>query len=65
MTAPDELSRKENTVSGETAAMITARKPTTDEDRMATTGTPRELTDTIDAGASRRAARTKSIRDAV
>ncbi len=65
MTAPEELSRKENTVVGEIAAMITARNPTTDEARMAMTGTPRELTDTIDAGASRRAARTKSIREAV
>src|SRR6478672_8838417 len=45
--------------------MMTARKPTTDEERMATIGTPRELTDTIDAGASRRAARTNNIRDAV
>ncbi len=42
MTAPEELSRKEKTVSGEMAAMMTARKPTTDDARIATIGTPRE-----------------------
>src|SRR3954453_15336756 len=65
MTAPEELRRKENTVSGDTAAAITQRKPTTVEQRMAATGTPRRLTDISTTGASRRAASTNSIRDEV
>jgi hypothetical protein len=65
ITAPDELSRKENTRSGDTAAAITQRKPTTVELRMAAIGTPDLFTDISATGASRRAASTKSIRDAV
>src|SRR4051795_8432116 len=65
MTAPEEFSRKENTVSGDTAAAITHRKPTTVEHRMAAIGTPRRLTDISASGACRRAASTNSIRDAV
>ena len=41
MTAPEELSRKRNTVSGETAAAITHRKPDHGGARMAAAGTPR------------------------
>ena len=65
MTAPEEFSRKRKTVSGDTAAAITQRNPTTDDARIATIGTPRLLTRTSRAGASRRADSTKSIRDAV
>ncbi|PQM45748.1 hypothetical protein C1Y40_04082 [Mycobacterium talmoniae] len=46
-------------------ATITQPKPTTEEARIATCGTPRALTATSWAGASRRAASTNSIRDAV
>ena len=53
------------TVSGETYAAITLRNPITVEDRIAQTGTPRLLTVIRRIGASRRAARTKSIREAV
>ena len=52
-------------MSGDTAAAITHRKPTTVELRMAAIGTPRLLTDISPTGASRRAASTNSIRDAV
>ena len=38
MTAPEEFSRNRNTVSGETYAAITLRKPTTVEARIAQTG---------------------------
>ncbi len=65
MIAPEELSRNRKTVSGETAAAITQRKPTTDESRIAARGTPREVTFTRRTGASRRAASTKSMRLAV
>ena len=65
MTAPEEFSRNRNTVSGETYAAITLRKPTTVEARIAHTGTPRELTVISLIGASRRAASTKSMREAV
>src|SRR3954454_3377993 len=65
MTAPEEFNRKENTVSGDTAAAITQRKPTTVEVRIAAIGTPRRLTDISASGAWRRAASTNSIRDAV
>ena len=41
MIAPLEFSRNAKTVSGETAAAMTHRKPTTDEARIATAGTPR------------------------
>ena len=65
MIAPEEFSRNRNTVSGETAAAMTQRKPTNDETRMAENGTPRLLTLISCTGASRRAASTNSIRDAV
>src|SRR3954469_22990439 len=65
MTAPLELSRNAKTVSGEIAAAITQRNPTTEDARMALAGTPRRVTLTSCIGASRRAARTNSIRDAV
>jgi hypothetical protein len=65
MIAPEEFSRNRNTVSGEMYAAITQRKPTTVEDRMAQVGTPRLFTVIICTGASRRAASTNSIRDAV
>src|SRR3954447_9872174 len=65
MIAPLEFNRNAKTVSGETAAAMTHRKPTTDDTRMATAGTPRLVTLTSCIGASRRAARTNSIRDAV
>ena len=65
MIAPLEFSRNAKTVSGETAAAITQRKPTTDDARIATAGTPRLVTCTSCNGASRRAASTNSIRDAV
>ena len=65
MMAPLELSRNAKTVSGDTAAAMTHRKPTTDDARIATAGTPRLVTLTSCRGASRRAARTNSIRDAV
>ena len=38
MIAPEELSRNRNTVSGETAAAMTQRKPTTVEVRIAARG---------------------------
>ena len=44
MIAPEEFSRNAKTVSGETAAAMTQRKPTTDDARMATAGTPRLVT---------------------
>src|SRR6478735_5859733 len=65
MIAPEEFSRKVKTVSGETAAAITQRKPTMLEDRIAAVGTPRLFTPIRLTGASRRAARTNNIRDAV
>src|SRR3954452_5825632 len=65
MTAPEELSRNRNTVSGDTAAAITHRKPMTLEARRAGRGTPLLLTVIKPTGASRRAASTNSIRDAV
>ena len=65
MTAPEEFSRKRNTVSGETAAAITHRNPTT-EDAGSPTREPRFLLTVIrPIGASRRAASTNSIRDEV
>ena len=54
-----------NTVSGETYAAITLRNPTTVEDRIASTGTPRPFVRISRIGASRRAASTNSIREAV
>src|SRR3954451_17307726 len=65
MIAPEEFSRKEKTLSGDTAAAITQRNPTIDELRIAQTGTPRLFTVMSATGASRRPARTKSIREAV
>src|SRR3954466_13480767 len=65
MIAPDEFSRNRKTVSGDTAAAITQRKPTTDDVRIAQTGTPRPFTVMSATGASRRPASTKSILDAV
>ena len=65
MIAPLEFSRNAKTVSGETAAAITQRNPTTEDARIATAGTPRLVTCTSCNGASRRAASTNSIRDAV
>src|SRR6478752_3870792 len=65
MIAPEELSRNRNTVSGEIAAAITHRNPTTVDVRIAHIGTPRPLTVINATGASRRAASTNSIRDAV
>src|ERR671927_1427430 len=65
MMAPLELSRNAKIVSGDTAAAMTHRKPTTDDARIATAGTPRLVTLTSCRGASRRAARTNSMRDAV
>lgn len=47
------------------AAAMTHEKPTTVEVRMAAIGTPRRLTVISWTGTSRRAARTKSIREAV
>src|SRR6185436_9840712 len=65
MMAPEEFSRNAKIVFGDTAAAITQRKPTTVDVRMATAGTPRPVTRVITAGASRRPASTKSIREAV
>src|SRR6266496_4895376 len=65
MIAPLEFSRNAKMVSGETAAAITQRNPTTDDARIATAGTPRRVTLTNCNGASRRAASTNSMRDAV
>src|SRR6476469_10319661 len=65
MSAPLELSRNANIVSGETAAAMTLRKPITEDARIAAAGTPRRVTWTSCAGASRRAAKTNSIREAV
>ena len=47
------------------AAAITHSSPTIDEVRIDTAGTPRRVTDTNCGGASRRAASTNNIRDAV
>src|SRR6476661_2096152 len=65
MIAPEEFSRKRKTVSGDTAAAITQRNPTTDDARIAPIGTPRLFTRISWTGASRRAASTNSIREAV
>src|SRR5450755_233987 len=65
MIAPEELSRKRKTPSGEMAAAMTQRNPTTVDVRIAAMGTPRLLTVIRLTGASRRAASTNSIRDAV
>src|SRR6185436_2718479 len=65
MMAPEEFNRNRKIVLGDTAAAITQRKPTTVEVRIAAAGTPRPVTRVITAGASRRPASTKSIREAV
>ena len=44
MIAPLEFSKNAKMVSGETAAAITQRKPTTEEARIAVAGTPRRVT---------------------
>ena len=65
MIAPLEFSRNAKMVSGQNAAAITHRKPTIDDVRIAVAGTPRRVTRTNCAGASRRAAKTNSMREAV
>ena len=65
MIAPLELSRNAKIVSGEIAAAMTHRKPTTEDARIAVAGTPRRVTTTSCGGASRRAASTNSMREAV
>src|SRR3954464_7292797 len=65
ITAPEEFNKNRKTVSGDTAAAITQRKPTMLEVRIAARGTPLRLTVISPTGASRRAATTNSIRDAV
>src|SRR3954451_8252942 len=65
MIAPLELSRNAKIVFSEKAAAITHAKPTIDENRIALTGTPRGDNRTNAEGASLRAARTNSMRDAV
>src|SRR3954467_9704880 len=65
MIAPLELSRKAKMVSGDNAAAITHRNPMTDDAKIAFAGTPRGVTRTSCGGASRRAASTNSIREAV
>src|SRR5918997_3054791 len=65
MIAPEELSRNKNTLSGETYAAITHTKPITEDARIDHVGTPRLPTDSMKAGASRRAASTNSMREAV
>src|SRR5215211_6305710 len=65
MIAPEELSRNKNTLSGEIYAAITHTKPITEDERIAHVGTPRLPTDSMKAGASRRAASTNSMREAV
>ena len=65
MMAPDELSRKRNTVLGATRAITTQPKPIADEHKMAMYGTPRPLSLTNCIGASRRSASTNNMRDAV
>src|SRR4029079_14361071 len=65
MMAPEEFNRNRKIVSGDTAAAITQRKPTTVEVRIAAAGTPRAVTRVITAGASRWPASTRSILEAV
>src|SRR5262245_7878989 len=65
MMAPLEFNKKAKMVSGENAAAMTQRNPTIDDARIATAGTPRRVTLTNCCGASRRAASTNNIRDAV
>src|SRR5262245_40290780 len=65
MTAPEEFSRNRNTVSGDTAAATTDRKPTTVEVRMAHIGTPLRLIRRSNGGASVRSDSTNNMRDAV
>ena len=52
-------------MSGATAAAMTHRKPTTVDVRIAHIGTPRRFTVISATGASRRAASTNSMREAV
>src|SRR3954466_6736591 len=65
MIAPLELSRNAKIVFSAKAAAITQAKPMIDENRIAFTGTPRGDRFTSFEGASLRAARTNSMRDAV
>ena len=65
MIAPLELSRNAKIVSSANAAAMTHAKPMIDENRIALAGTPRPVTRTSRAGASRRAAKTNSILEAV
>jgi hypothetical protein len=65
MIAPDELSKKRKTRSGETAAAIAQRKPTTVEKRIAQAGTPLRLSLSSRSGALLRAASTNNLREAV
>src|SRR6476620_5569829 len=65
MIAPRELSRNAKIVFSEKAAATTHAKPTIDENRIALRGTPRGDNRTNAEGASLRAARTNSMRDAV
>src|SRR6478752_4960784 len=65
MIAPLELSRNAKMVSSAKAAAITQAKPTIDENRIALAGTPRGVRCISRFGASLRAARTNSMREAV
>src|ERR1044072_1454877 len=65
MIAPLELSRNAKIVFSAKAAAKTHAKPTIEENRIALTGTPRRDRFTSFDGASLRAARTNSMRDAV
>src|ERR1700742_2450924 len=65
MIAPLELSRNAKIVFSQNAAAMTHKRPTTEDARIAVAGTPRRVTATSCAGASLRAARTNSMRDAV
>src|SRR6478752_6407962 len=65
MIAPEEFNRNRKTVSGDAAAAMTQRKPIRQDTRIAENGTPRLLTLTNCAGASRRPDSTNNIRDAV
>src|SRR5690349_2548292 len=65
MIAPLELSRNAKIVSGDAAAAMMHRNPTTEDARIAFIGTPRRVTRTSAGGASRRAASTNSMREAV
>src|ERR1044072_9006830 len=65
MIAPLELSRNAKMVSSENAAAMTQANPMIDENRIALAGTPRLVRCINRSGASLRAERTNSMRDAV